>query len=452
VSRAVRLAVVVPSLMFCVGQSFARTVSARDETQFLMLKHWTGAVSGHRAGIADSALTLAWRLSSDDLRYIKQQLPGLLAYFDHSDLVKADGQRAQLLGLGHELGQTMRPLEFLERAAMLHADAAMFDQRAPVRLEPAIQLARPRLLGTATTALTLVPAVPGNDSPTFVTTLDGEVTGTVEQNANWPFARDILDRIPEGTDDVFVSTWYHATAAYLFRKGDFGEVRMHLDHADTRLRNDARLDFDRGCLSEGLAMNAFQQIAADQSAKTLFNSHGGGEVLGGPDLHLPTPADGNAKALMLYRHALSIDPGLVEAHVRAARLLELGGRFADANEQVRAALADTSADRVTTFYAHLFGARAAAALGRDDDADAHAQAALDLFPSAQSAILAASQVAFHRADAAAAARRLSELGGDHPAGSQLPVDPWRDYMFGAGRAVEPLLQDLWHTVPGREAR
>ena len=95
------------------------------------------------------------------------------------------------------------------------------------------------------------------------------------------------------------------------------------------------------------------------------------------------------------------------------------------------------------FYAHLFAARSAAALGRLDDAQDHVDAALALFPKAQSALLAASHVALLRAEPQVAFSLFARLGDLAPADHTALADPWILYSYGAGRLVEPLLADLW---------
>ena len=97
-------------------------------------------------------------------------------------------------------------------------------------------------------------------------------------------------------------------------------------------------------------------------------------------------------AAAFYRRVIGIEPHFAEAHVRLARLLDLTRHDREGLDEIRLAM-DSSPDTDVLFYAHLFGARAAGALDQYSDADAHARAALALFPQAQSAILAASQVA-----------------------------------------------------------
>jgi hypothetical protein len=418
------------------------TARAHDETNILNMQRWARAVVAHQPGVPDGALTVIWALTPGDRQFIGDRVKDFVLHFDRS-VPGRTGEEHTLVGLAQDLATTMTAKDFLERAAVLHADAVMFDRRAPTA--PAMPRPRPGMALVGSRAGEVVvsstdPSTYGGafaqpTDPAFVTTVDGEVRGRAAQNWNWPFARLLLDQLRPGEADAFVSLWYHATTALLFKRGELAEVKAQLSHADRQLPDDARIAFDNGCLAEGMGMNIIQQVAGDQ-------------------VRIPSAATSNAQALLSFQHALAIDSHFVEARVRAARLLELAGHFAEANDQIHVALADKPSDKATLFYAHLFGARAAAALGRDEEADSHVRAALDLFPKADSAILAASQAAFHRADAGRAQYRLSELAGrsDVADVSEPSVDPWRDYMFGVGRVVEPLLQDLWHTLPARDPR
>jgi tetratricopeptide (TPR) repeat protein len=284
----------------------------------------------------------------------------------------------------------------------------------------------------------------------YVTVDDGEVTGLAGANPNWTFARLLLDRInPIPPDDVFVAAWYHGAASFLLRRGNFAEVVPLLDHAVEILPEDARLLFDRGTVEESLAMGLFQQ------ASTLPEDRHEAYIPGSSltskpvrDVTLANPVALNARARGSYERAIEINPGLIEAHVRLARQLELIGEFARAAGEIKVALGlDPVAD--VAFYAHLLGARAANALGRDDDAEAHVQAALQLYPEADSAWLAASQTSLHRSDPGAAIERLGKLteAQESTAPTTAVRDPWPDYIYGAGRLVKIALTELWGLAP-----
>jgi tetratricopeptide (TPR) repeat protein len=374
-------------------------------------RQWTDAVMQHVPGTADEAMRTAASFTPEGRRLLVRRLAEFIDGFAATDIAHA-----------------LTLAQFLDRAAMLHADVAMFDSHRA--LVPGALPAR---------------SSPG--TPTYATTNDGEFTGSALGDWNWPFARALLARItPSPGADPFVGLWYHATAAYLFRNGEFGEVATHLEDAARLLPQDARILFDRGCLAEALSMNLFQQLVEDAPEHWVFAASGQAIKQPPPRVVLPSAQDGNARAAEFYRRALIVDPQLDEARVRLARLLEGDKHYADADRELATAL-EAPPDRAVAFYAHLLGARAAEAQGQPEGAQAHVQAALALFPHAESAWLAASHLALLNGDADGALSALDDLAADPPNLDRSTTDPWSQYPYGVGRMAELVLTELWRAVP-----
>jgi len=179
-----------------------------------------------------------------------------------------------------------------------------------------------------------------------------------------------------------------------------------------------------------------------------------GRTSRGPTLDPLTAASGmmppevaNAEAERLFRRALSLDAGYVDARIRLARLLIERTEYAEALKQLETAFQKDS-DNVTTFYAHLFGGRANRALGRLAPAAGHYRAALTLFHEAQSALVGASQIALLQGEperAMDAVRVLRAIGDDPSRGT----DPWWHYRMGPGYKADPLWRE---TITMMEAR
>ena len=154
----------------------------------------------------------------------------------------------------------------------------------------------------------------------------------------------------------------------------------------------------------------------------------------------------NAEAERLYRRTLRADSTLVEAHVRLGRSLNERKRYEEAAAELALALAAKS-EGPMAFYARLFAGRTAQALGKIEDALAHYKEAGALFPGAQSALLAQSQVALLGADTAGATEPIQRL-------EQLAVppatreDPWWKYHLAAGRVSDMLLRAMWKQAQG----
>ena len=152
----------------------------------------------------------------------------------------------------------------------------------------------------------------------------------------------------------------------------------------------------------------------------------------------------NENAERLFRRVLRVDPAFVEARVRLARLLTMRKRYDEADAELTTALAAKPTDDVA-YYAHLFAARTAQALGRTDAAIAHAGEALAIAPGAQSALLARSHAALLGSDLHGARSVPLE-----PVARPLErgVDPWREYSLGSGRDARASFEQVWAMVPG----
>src|SRR5262249_37736667 len=152
----------------------------------------------------------------------------------------------------------------------------------------------------------------------------------------------------------------------------------------------------------------------------------------------PTAGEGNSVAERMFRKALEINPALVEARVRLARLLEVRGRFAEAQTELDRATASRIPDPAVWFYAQLFAARSSLATGRPTSAMAHVREALVLYPDAQSALLVRSELALMQSDVRGALQPIQQLGLQSPKAEDRR-DPWWLYDMGTGRLADGLL-------------
>ena len=119
-------------------------------------------------------------------------------------------------------------------------------------------------------------------------------------------------------------------------------------------------------------------------------------------------------------------PRFVEARVRLARLLDLRKRHEEAAAELKIALAGNPPG-IVAFHAHLFAGRAAQARGEAAGAS-HYEDAIALFPDAQSARLASSQLALLGADVPATLAPIQRLGARS---AVFTADPWWQYHLGA---------------------
>lgn len=396
----------------------------------LVVERWSRAVLEHQPGRHDSAVDMVNAMTPEDRKRLASGLDVFLRTLTKKVVTTMETEARRLAELGADASRKPGTNQFLARAAVLHADAAMI---APYSVSAAPQVSA---MGTVT---------PGG----IVAVDDGEYRGVVVSNWGWAFARRLLDQTQPGpAGDPFVATWYHATSAFMMQRGYLGEAAPHLERAMQLFSNDARIVFDKACLSEALGLPRARQALDDPRTQQALSSPylqpgfrsgaASNNVVSGKN-SLISKVQAEAEAERMFRRALSLDPAMAEAHIRLGRLYESQGRHGDAVRELTAGLSNNSND-VAQFYGHLFLARALGALKRQAEAAAHLKQALGLFPNAQSALIAASQFALVNSDASGALLPMQRLSRIEP---ETRGDPWWHYHTGMGRYADTLLQELW---------
>jgi tetratricopeptide (TPR) repeat protein len=229
----------------------------------------------------------------------------------------------------------------------------------------------------------------------------------------------------------------------MFAAGLYGEASTQLEHVAGVLPNEARLLYDRGCYAEILGLPIHQLLIADvshvrpddQGARSARNQGASPPIA----LRIPRGPETNREAERLFRQTIEVDPSLTEARVRLARLLELRDRHEEALDELSKVFA-ASQSRVVEFYAHLFAGRASEALNRHEEAGSHYARALQLFPNAQSALLAKSHLALRQSDVSTALQAAMTLDARS---APVAADPWWQYELCSGRDADALLSDIW---------
>jgi tetratricopeptide (TPR) repeat protein len=145
------------------------------------------------------------------------------------------------------------------------------------------------------------------------------------------------------------------------------------------------------------------------------------------------------EALTAYQKAVTLDPGLAEAHLRLGRVLLALGRTAEA-ETSFARVPEATDDRRWRYLAELFRADAADARGDRDEARTRYEAALQVWPESQSAVMALSRMSASDGDWPAAQARLETLG------PRAAEDPWWAYAFGQAWRIDAGLATLRRLV------
>ncbi len=324
-----------------------RAHAAADATQ--LLADWSAAVQQHVPGTVDDTLRFVWRLSPAERSALAAGAPVLVKALSQAQNTQQAASRDRLVQLANALAKTTTAASFVDRAVMLHADAAMFNPHEGSAPDtPGRWVSTVVGSGGAHVVHQDQPAV-------FPTARDGQMTGRAGGDWNWPFARRLLAATPIVPGNIFVSKWYHATTAYLFINAYYGEADAHLGDAAVAFPEDPKILFDRGCIAETLAGNLFQFAAIDDRALRAFNQPSAHKDPVRRSVELPSTEELNARAEDLFRRALGADPQLFEAQVRLSRLLDIDGRHAEALEHAGVALNMRPPSDVA-FYAHLFAA------------------------------------------------------------------------------------------------
>jgi tetratricopeptide (TPR) repeat protein len=452
----------------------------------LALQDWVTSVNTHTPGRADAAVATVSAFSFET----RKALSATMGLFLSALMEKVTGRvgtdndvQKRVVEIGRAASRNPGAGAFLKRAAVLHSDAAAYGDLHPVLAAGSAEVSRPGIKELKIDPHTGMPTNVHRDAPEsplltnnrIVVDKDGQILGEVAGSWNWPFARSLLDllsptrgaagtsgagsvaealvrsqpdrRSPRPAADPFVGAWYHATTAYMFANGLYGEATTHLKHAADELPDDPRILFDRACYAEILGLPMRQVLLSDADIAELLARRAGSRPSrltagGAAQLGIPIAEVTNAEAERLFRRALQVDPSFVEARVRLARLLDLRRRHEEAAAELNTALAAKPTGFVA-FYAHLFAGRAAQALGRIDDAARHYQEAAALFPDAQSALLASSQAALLGSDVASALAPVQRLS---PRSAAFDADPWWQYHLGAGRDADALLSEIWAQI------
>jgi tetratricopeptide (TPR) repeat protein len=441
----VRCGALVAVLAGAVGSAPGGSAHAPEITpaSVALLERWDAAVRTHEPGQVDEALDHVVAITLDDRRTLDPAMRLFLPALTGRSPDASNELERRVVRRGVEASRTTGVVPYLKRGAMLHLDAAIVGEAKP----PA--------------AIGLPPASPGPAaSPMLATrrmtvTRDGTILGQTESDWNWPFARSLIELLRSSAPaDGFPAEWFHTSSAYMFSRGLYAEALDHLAHAARLLPGDALVLFDRASIAEIQGLPAQQVLLRDADMGALRRSRQGtGSVprsvtdatRRAARLGIPAKEEANADAERLFRRALKADPRLAEARLRLARVLIERKRHEEAAGELKIVL-EESRSPFLRFHAYLFSGRAEQALGRPEAAAASVAEAVKLFPTAQSALLAQSQLAVLRADAAGAIDPIGKLP-DEPELDLRAGDPWWAYRLAAGRDWEDLYEALSKIVP-----
>jgi len=254
---------------------------------------------------------------------------------------------------------------------------------------------------------------------------DGRFSAPVSLAIHLIAGRNLMNAItPKPGEDESVRAWYYATTMIFAGRLNLGDLTPHMTQARKVLPNDPVILFFSGVKHEAQATSQVQGIAASAKAD------GYNVLTDAPTLEWQQARDD-------FRAALRWSPDSPETHLHLGRVLgQLGDHQAALAELDKAAAGLSEPDM--QYYALLFQAAEYEALGQWDSARSSLARASELFPNAQSPVLATSRLAHRQGDlagAAAALERLFQLRSTDAARD----DPWWRYIISPARNYEALL-------------
>lgn len=388
-----------------------------------VLEIWVSAVERHTPGTSDSGVRMLLDLRTFELESAFPHLTRVL-----SAAIRAEGRDPRFDAfLKPYSTERIRDVDqprfeaivrkihvdgvdrFLKRAAALHAGIAIIEPDAH----------RSSRAGTSQLAA------------------DGRNAGEEGRVWHWMLGRAFLHLLPRVSEDPDALIWYQAVGVHLLESRSLTEANPHLDRAMDLFPGDAEILFLRGFLHEAQGSPDIQ-AAMEEMAARVAGERGTRYVRS-----VRSEAEENEQARAAYAKALKADPRHREARIHHARLLILAGRAGLAASELRAVL-DGLDDRTLRYYALLFLGQAEQSEGRLPDARAAFEAAVRLFPDAQSPRLALAEVALqsgNREDARALFDFLATA-------TDQDEDPWWRYYPERVPNRHEWLKRMWAAFEG----
>ena len=224
-----------------------------------------------------------------------------------------------------------------------------------------------------------------------------------------------------------VRQWYIATAAWMQLREDHD--KRHLDRARLLFPFDPEILFLSACQRETYAAPSIQ--TAVQSALLPV---GATIDVGSEPIEL-------REAEALFRQVLDRKRDHGEARLRYGHVLGALGKHAEGAAELRRALGNL-ADRQLLYYAELFLGAEEEALGNRDAARVAYEQAAVLYPRAQSALLALSQLARRYDDRRGALRAIDRLFALNAEDRDAHDDPWWWYYVVQARDADKRLEAM----------
>ncbi len=360
------------------------------------IQEWGNAVAQHKAGEADSAAVAIARWVPSDLEIVV----GFVTKPVWKTISKATIRR--LLHLTDQEVQKKDLSRLLKLGALLHTDIDLLELERGIYQQTGQEI----------------------DGQAFFA--DGRVIPQPQQ-FHWQLARRLIECLP--SEDRMLRLWYIATTAHMQSRRLLGYAGHNLRSALEKLPSDERILFYAGALHEIWASPVNQNAQLPRGGRTSYGSKDS-------ELRL---------ARQFFQRALAVNPSLAEAHLRLGRVMGLMGDHKEAFKELQLATAAIQ-DRQLSYYLSLYMGYELEVLARPKEARVQYERAAGLFPTAQSPLLALSQLAGISGDSKAALLAVEQVFA-------LPVkDFWNDdplwrYDLAHVRDAAALIEEM-HTAFG----
>lgn len=408
--RAVRR--IATAAFFVLAVAPAAGQSVRSNSVIHPLQKWVDQIATHVPGQRDTAAIQHAGLRPSDQTLLLKVAAPFAYYLGRMDQISeppkvslSPSEKTLITALANKILSTQTFAEWLQRAVIFETDVAVL---APELTAAVMKGAR------------------GPDVAEAIHAEDGEAEGKELLNWHWKFARHLIDQRDPAASDRFAASWYHAVALYQLDRQHLAEMAPHVEQGFLLFPGDARIRFDRACLSDSFSSSRVQSVLT-------------GNLPIGFRPRVPNQRDAELAAAAEFARALELDLKVAEPRVRLARLYVQQDRHADALALLGTAFKLPMGDEIA-YMAHLISARANAALSRNEAAAADLRLALKLFPTSQSPLVALTQLALESGDmegAVAAATRLRM----NPARDDRN-DPWWSYFQASWLDHENLFNQL----------
>jgi tetratricopeptide (TPR) repeat protein len=251
---------------------------------------------------------------------------------------------------------------------------------------------------------------------------------------HWELARQLIDSFsPLPSHDQMARQWYIATTAHMQSRRLLVYAGQNLKHALKKFPSDDRILFYAGVLHEIWASPVNQNVLLPRGVKTSYGSE---------ESEL-------REAREFFQKAVAANPRFAEAHLRLGRVLGLLGHHSQAVAELQQAAASIQDPQLLYYTSLYLGYEFAMLSCRQEARDQYERAAM-LYPTAQSPLLALSQLAAGSGDAEGALIALQRVFA-------LPIrdfwkdDPWWVYDLAHVRDATALVAEL-HKVFGELPR